>query len=183
MKITVYTLTTDNDSGHTCAAFATEAERDERAWATIKCYDEQKDLRSVYDNPLDAWAEIQENDPLSVDHMGLDSHEIDVPVNAGLLAAATKAMVDLRKGITRGGLDRFDIANELASAIVDAESPALTEGSETREVPCCSECGSTDVKKDAWAVWKNNNWAVSSVHDEAWCNKCDSDTGIDWKLP
>lgn len=45
----------------------------------------------------------------------------------------------------------------------------------------CSNCGSTDVLSDAYAVWdfKKQEWLLSATFDKgAYCNTCDGETRI-----
>ena len=78
MKITVYTLVTNTDDGMTVAAFNSEAERDQRAWAFVQSYDPQKNFKGSYDDPQDAWIELLENCDL-LDTMCLDAHDLEIP--------------------------------------------------------------------------------------------------------
>ncbi len=45
----------------------------------------------------------------------------------------------------------------------------------------CTKCGSTDVRKDAWAEWDEDlqDWVLGSVFDEAFCFKCDGPCSIE----
>ena len=45
----------------------------------------------------------------------------------------------------------------------------------------CHDCGSEDVHRDAWAEWdfETQEWVLSDVYDDAYCNTCETDT----KLP
>lgn len=38
----------------------------------------------------------------------------------------------------------------------------------------CEECGSKDVRRDAWAEWdtKTQEWVLASTFDDAHCEKC-----------
>jgi RNA polymerase subunit RPABC4/transcription elongation factor Spt4 len=50
-------------------------------------------------------------------------------------------------------------------------------------IPVCSQCGSPDVVKDAWASWdvKTREFsAVAVVYDDSYCPRCDGETSIDW---
>jgi hypothetical protein len=44
----------------------------------------------------------------------------------------------------------------------------------------CSECGSDDVSRDAWADWDTGKqeWVLGAVFDYAHCHKCDCETSI-----
>jgi hypothetical protein len=44
----------------------------------------------------------------------------------------------------------------------------------------CSECGSDEVSRDAWADWdvKNQECVLGAVFDYAHCHKCDCETSI-----
>lgn len=39
----------------------------------------------------------------------------------------------------------------------------------------CSECGSTDVGRDAWAAWdrERQKWVIHNVFDDGHCFRCD----------
>jgi hypothetical protein len=124
---TIYTLTTDTDHGTTTAVFTDYKEAIERTWAFVLSYDSpHKNLRELYADPHDAWAELQENAGF-MDSMSLDSHEIDLPdapVNAGLLAVletAKKTFTDVwvREGDRTAVLSTID---EINNAIAAAEA-------------------------------------------------------------
>jgi len=55
--------------------------------------------------------------------------------------------------------------------------------SETREYPVCSECGSDDVKVDAFAEWdvERQKWVLSDVFDNEFCCDCDGETHLRWE--
>jgi hypothetical protein len=44
----------------------------------------------------------------------------------------------------------------------------------------CSQCGSDQVSRDAWANWDTveQQWVLGAVFDYAHCNKCDRETSI-----
>jgi hypothetical protein len=44
----------------------------------------------------------------------------------------------------------------------------------------CTECGSTDVRRDAWANWceKIQDWELAEVYDNAFCIDCDGECSI-----
>lgn len=44
----------------------------------------------------------------------------------------------------------------------------------------CKYCNSTDVRKDAWAEWDeyNQEWVLSEIYDNEFCNSCETDTKI-----
>lgn len=45
----------------------------------------------------------------------------------------------------------------------------------------CSQCGSDDVKRDAWATWDEDaqQWVLDNVFDEAWCDACEGSTSLE----
>ena len=45
----------------------------------------------------------------------------------------------------------------------------------------CSDCGTTDVMRDAWAVWDvgTQNWVLGAVFDYAHCDRCGRETNIE----
>ncbi len=44
----------------------------------------------------------------------------------------------------------------------------------------CKVCGSTNIIKDAWAEWdeENQKWILSSVYDHVYCTNCEGETKI-----
>lgn len=44
----------------------------------------------------------------------------------------------------------------------------------------CSNCGSDDVRRDAWAIWNphSGNWEAAELCDNAYCNACDGETRL-----
>lgn len=44
----------------------------------------------------------------------------------------------------------------------------------------CSNCGSSDVLRDAWASWntQTQQWELENVFDEAWCDNCAGSTSL-----
>ena len=44
----------------------------------------------------------------------------------------------------------------------------------TREQPTCNKCGSTNLRKDAFAEWDNKtrDWVLHSVYDFTVCDDC-----------
>lgn len=44
----------------------------------------------------------------------------------------------------------------------------------------CQHCGSTNVKRDAWAVWNPelDMWEIDELFDHAYCEDCDGQTAI-----
>lgn len=44
----------------------------------------------------------------------------------------------------------------------------------------CKQCGSEDVKHDAWAVWDTENqcWELDAWFDKAYCSDCDGECTI-----
>lgn len=45
---------------------------------------------------------------------------------------------------------------------------------------CCNQCGSTDVRLDAWASWNPDaqQWELENVFDNAWCEDCQANTTL-----
>ncbi|MEL7252814.1 MAG: DUF3768 domain-containing protein [Pseudomonadota bacterium] len=50
--------------------------------------------------------------------------------------------------------------------------------------PVCQSCGSRRVLRDAWAEWNFTafEWGLSQVFDQCYCEACESDATIDWRL-
>lgn len=44
----------------------------------------------------------------------------------------------------------------------------------------CAECGSENVRRDAWASWNETeqDWELSHTFDYAHCDDCDGETTI-----
>lgn len=44
----------------------------------------------------------------------------------------------------------------------------------------CKECGSTDVRRDAWAIWdtENQEWGLGEVFDQGFCSKCEGEAKL-----
>lgn len=44
----------------------------------------------------------------------------------------------------------------------------------------CSECGSRDVRIDAWAEWDilTQRWILSETYDNAYCRDCEGETTL-----
>lgn len=44
----------------------------------------------------------------------------------------------------------------------------------------CKHCGSTDVRKDAWAEWDEDKqeWVLGDVFDDDYCMTCEYETII-----
>jgi len=55
----------------------------------------------------------------------------------------------------------------------------MTEGAKISMV--CRTCGSTNVMRDAWAVWdcETQEWTLGNVFDAAQCDDCDGETSLD----
>ena len=53
-----------------------------------------------------------------------------------------------------------------------------------KEIPkvrkVCKECGSDNVKKDAWAEWDENRqrWSLGETFQQEFCCDCDGETTI-----
>lgn len=50
-------------------------------------------------------------------------------------------------------------------------------------VPCCSECGSTEVRSDAYAEWDivSQQWVLLTEFDNTDCEKCGGECSISWR--
>jgi len=48
------------------------------------------------------------------------------------------------------------------------------------ELYVCSACGSSDVCRDATAVWsiEGKTWELQSVQDQAYCEDCNGETTL-----
>jgi hypothetical protein len=44
----------------------------------------------------------------------------------------------------------------------------------------CKRCGSTDIRKDAWAIWDENSgeWILGEIFDNEFCEACEGETTI-----
>lgn len=45
----------------------------------------------------------------------------------------------------------------------------------------CTECGSTDVRIDAWASWneETQEWELAETYDNPYCMECEGECKID----
>jgi len=45
----------------------------------------------------------------------------------------------------------------------------------------CSECGSEDVYRDAWAGWdvEGQRWELAAVFDQGFCHSCECERSLD----
>jgi hypothetical protein len=45
----------------------------------------------------------------------------------------------------------------------------------------CSECGSDDVFRDAWAVWnvESQDWELGTVFDQGFCDACGREQSLE----
>lgn len=55
----------------------------------------------------------------------------------------------------------------------------------TKIVPICADCGSREVRRDAYAVWnaEKQDWELHSVYDEWLCDGfegCGNACGVEW---
>lgn len=50
--------------------------------------------------------------------------------------------------------------------------------------PVCKDCGQPTIMRDAWAVWSlaSRDWTLGSVFDQLWCETCEGETQITWKI-
>lgn len=44
----------------------------------------------------------------------------------------------------------------------------------------CAECGGSNVMRDAWAVWddEEQDWILGAVMDEGYCEDCDGEATL-----
>lgn len=51
-----------------------------------------------------------------------------------------------------------------------------------RDIPLCATCSSSDVKRDAWAVWdsENQEWILDNIFDAAFCESCEDSCKLNW---
>lgn len=44
----------------------------------------------------------------------------------------------------------------------------------------CAACGSSDIMRDAWAVWDDatQTWVLGAVFDAAYCDACETDATL-----
>lgn len=42
---------------------------------------------------------------------------------------------------------------------------------------CCPDCGSTNVKCDAWAWWNvdTQEWVLDDTYSNGWCDDCEGE--------
>jgi hypothetical protein len=52
------------------------------------------------------------------------------------------------------------------------------------ECMVCSECGSTDVRRDAWAEWdhRKQDWVLGTVYDAGHCENCDGEARLEEEI-
>lgn len=52
-----------------------------------------------------------------------------------------------------------------------------------QEKPVCSDCGSAEVFRDAYASWDidTQQWIMQAVYDEAVCDACGDSCSLEWK--
>lgn len=45
----------------------------------------------------------------------------------------------------------------------------------------CSDCGSENVMRDAWAVWnaETQEWELGSVFDQGFCDDCQCESSLE----
>jgi hypothetical protein len=70
-------------------------------------------------------------------------------------------------------------ANTGSSTDTRANDPVVASA---RQIPTCGTCGSTDVRRDAWARWdaETRSWTLGELFDHAQCSDCERDTRIAW---
>ena len=51
-----------------------------------------------------------------------------------------------------------------------------------KEKPVCTQCGSDDVKADAWAVWdyEEQEWVLDNAFDNNFCEFCEDSCKLNW---
>lgn len=51
----------------------------------------------------------------------------------------------------------------------------------TRMRQVCTECGSSNIKQDAWVMWNidRQEWELSDIYDNAYCCDCESSCKIE----
>lgn len=49
--------------------------------------------------------------------------------------------------------------------------------------PVCKTCGSTEVRRDAWAIWNpmTGVWELGQAFDYAHCETCEAETTLVWR--
>lgn len=49
--------------------------------------------------------------------------------------------------------------------------------------PVCTECGSDDVLRDAFADWDNEkqDWVLQNTFDFSFCNNCENECDLNWE--
>jgi hypothetical protein len=49
--------------------------------------------------------------------------------------------------------------------------------------PVCTDCGSDNVMRDAWAIWnmEDQEWDLSQTFDEAFCQNCEGSCKLEFK--
>lgn len=51
----------------------------------------------------------------------------------------------------------------------------------TKIKKCCSTCGSTDIKFDAWAEWdeESQQYELSQTFDNTFCESCEGECSVE----
>jgi hypothetical protein len=51
-----------------------------------------------------------------------------------------------------------------------------------KRLPICTECGSADVRADAYAEWdaENQCWSLVTTFDNTDCENCGGECSIEW---
>jgi len=88
----------------------------------------------------------------------------------GLVAAEIKLLSRPHKTLT--GHSRYP---EPVEEIVESYSRKMA-----KRVMKCAHCGSSEVRKDAWAAWDLHaqQWEVAAIYDHVYCLDCDAETTI-----
>ena len=55
----------------------------------------------------------------------------------------------------------------------------------TKPIPHCAHCGGTEILRDAYARWddENQEWMLDSTFDYFYCSDCEGETSIEWRTP
>ncbi len=78
--------------------------------------------------------------------------------------------------------ERFDVEIENIEKQVDDLWDEYVDELQNPSHPVCGDCGSTDVRKDAYAAWNEitREWELHSTFDYTICNDCGAEDSIEW---
>lgn len=68
-------------------------------------------------------------------------------------------------------------------AVMTLPAGGLWEQLKSMEKPVCTECGSDDIKTDAYAVWDvvKQDWVLDQAFEKPCvCEKCSGECSIEW---